>query len=156
MDRSAFRRAGDGYRTHDIYCSTTTLVMKDGETHITEITFDPPRPLSIAARQIWDRHATRIHTEGRWQQIDHDMLCTYCETTELYLRFKRDIDDHGTLVQGRTLQEKVRNPSLMGLSQARADLIKLSRAVPLVNPVVDVEGIGIDHLLEELRSERVD
>ena len=84
------------------------------------------------------------------------MLCTYAETTELYLRFKSDIDDHGTLVQGRTLQEKVRNPSLMGLSQARADLIKLARAVPLVHPVVDVEGIGIDHLLEGLRSERVD
>ena len=51
------------------------------------------------------------------------MLCTYCETTELYLRFKKDVDDFGTLVQGRTLQEKVRNPSLMGLSQARADVV---------------------------------
>lgn len=100
---------------------------------------------------MWDSHAQRIHAEGRWQQIDHDMLATYCETTELYLRFKQDIDTHGTLVQGRTLQEKVRNPSLMGLSQARADLIRLAKGIPLVNPRADTEGIAIDHLLEELR-----
>ena len=78
------------------------------------------------------------------------MLCTYCETTELYLCFKSDIDDHGTLVQGRTLQEKVRNPSLMGLSQARADLIKLARAVPLVHPRPDMDGVEVDQFLEEI------
>jgi phage terminase small subunit len=78
------------------------------------------------------------------------MLCTYAETTELYLRFKADIDDHGTLVQGRTLQEKVRNPSLMGLSQARADLIKLARAVPLVHPRPDMDGVEVDQFLEEI------
>jgi phage terminase small subunit len=48
---------------------------------------------------MWDRHADRIHAEGRRQQIDYDQLCAYCETTELYLRFKQDIDDHGTLVR---------------------------------------------------------
>ena len=112
--------------------------------------FKPPRPLSIAARQTWDRHVQRIHAEGRWQQIDHDMLCTYAETTELYLRFKADIDDYGTLVQGRTLQEKVRNPSLMGLSQARADLIRLAKAVPLVHPRPDMDGVEVDQFLEEI------
>jgi hypothetical protein len=65
--------------------------------------------------------------------VDHDQLCTYAETLELYLRFKKDVDDYGTLLQGRTLQEKVRNPSLMGLAQARADLIRLSRVIPLVD-----------------------
>jgi phage terminase small subunit len=117
---------------------------------ITETDFKPPRPLSIAARQIWDRHVFRIHAEGRWQQMDHDMLCTYAETIELYLRFKKDIDDHGTLVQGRLKHEMVRNPSLMGLSQARADLIKLARAVPLVHPKPDMDGIEVDHFLEEI------
>jgi phage terminase small subunit len=118
---------------------------------ITEIDFKPPRPLSIAARQMWDRHASRIHAEGRWQQIDHDMLCTYCETTELYLRFKKDIDDHGTLVQGRLKHEMVRNPSLMGLSQARADLIRLAKAVPLVHPRPDMDGVEVDAFLEEIK-----
>ncbi len=78
------------------------------------------------------------------------MLCTYAETTELYLRFKKDVDDFGTLVQGRTLQEKVRNPSLMGLSQARADLIRLAKAVPLVHPRPDTDGVEVDQFLEEI------
>lgn len=78
------------------------------------------------------------------------MLCTYAETTELYLRFKSDIDDYGTLVQGRTLQEKVRNPSLMGLSQARPDLIRLAKAVPLVHPRPDMDGVEVDRFLEEI------
>jgi phage terminase small subunit len=87
----------------------------------------PPRPLSIAARQVWDRHARRIYGEGRWAVVDHDLLCLYAETLELYLRFKADIDDHGTLVQGRTLQERVKNPSLQGLSNARADMVRLAK-----------------------------
>ena len=53
-------------------------------------------------------------------------------------------------MQGRTLQEKVRNPSLMGLSQARADLIKLAKAVPLVHPRPDMDGVEVDHFLEEI------
>jgi phage terminase small subunit len=112
--------------------------------------FTPPRQLTLAARQTWDRHAERIHSEGRWGVVDHDQLCTYCETVELYLRFKRDIDEHGTLVQGRTLQEQVRNPSLMGLANARGDLIRLARAVPLVNPKPNQDGIEVDQFLEEI------
>jgi hypothetical protein len=54
------------------------------------------------------------------------------------------------LVQGRLKHEKVRNPSLMGLSQARADLIKLARAVPLVHPKPDMDGIEVDAFLEEI------
>jgi phage terminase small subunit len=80
------------------------------------------------------------------------MLCTYAETVELYLRFKTDIDDHGTLVQGRLKHEMVRNPSLMGLSQARADLIKLARAVPLVHPKPDMDGVEVDQFLEEIMA----
>ena len=106
--------------------------------------------MSIAARLVWDRHVKRIHAEGRWSQVDHDLLCLFAETTELYLRFKKDIDDHGTLVQGRTLQEKVRNPSLMGLSQARADLIRIAKAVPLTHPRPDMDGVEVDQFLEEI------
>ena len=56
------------------------------------------------------------------------MLALYAETCELYFRFKQDVDDFGTLVQGRSAQEKVRNPSLMGLAQARTGLIRLAKA----------------------------
>lgn len=114
--------------------------------------FSPPIPLSIAARRTWDRHAERIHAEGRWTAVDHDLLAVYCQTLEMYLRLKQDIDDHGTLVQGRTLQDKVRNPSMMGMANARADLIRLSKAVPLVNPKFDADGVEIDKFLEEIMA----
>ena len=42
--------------------------------------------------------------------------CTCCETTELYVRFKGDIDDQGTLVLARLKHEKVRSPSFIGPS----------------------------------------
>lgn len=102
---------------------------------------------------MWDRHAKRIHAEGRFQLVDHDQLCTYAETLELYLRFKKDIDDHGTLVQGRTLQERVRNPSIMGLAQARADLMRLSRLIPLVDPKPDRDGAFVDAYIDEMLAE---
>jgi phage terminase small subunit len=99
---------------------------------------------------VWDAHAERIHAEGRWPVADHDLLCLYAETIELYLRFKQDVADFGTLVQGRTMQERVRNPSLMGLAQARTDLIRLAKAIPLVDPAPDREGIEVDNFLEEI------
>jgi phage terminase small subunit len=69
---------------------------------------------------------------------------------ELYLRFLRDINDHGTLVQGRTLQEKVRNPSIMGLASARADLIRLSKCIPLMDPKPDRDGAFADAFIDEM------
>jgi phage terminase small subunit len=46
--------------------------------------------------------------------VDHDLLALYAETLEMYLRFKEDIDNYGTLVQGRSAQERVKNPALSG------------------------------------------
>jgi P27 family predicted phage terminase small subunit len=112
--------------------------------------FDPPRQLTIAALVIWDRQANRIHGEGRLQQIDHDLLAVFCETSELYLQCKAAIDEHGVLVRGRTAHELVRNPALTPLSQARADLIRLAKAVPLVDYKADPEGAAVDRLLAEL------
>jgi phage terminase small subunit len=83
--------------------------------------------------------------------VDHDLLATYCQTLELCERCKAEVDNHCVLVEGRTKSELVRNPALTPLNQARTDLIRLARAVPLVNPRPDLDGIGIDHLLEELR-----
>jgi len=78
------------------------------------------------------------------------MLALYAETCELYFRSKEDVDDFGTLVQGRNAQEKVRNPSLMGLAQAPTDLIRLAKAVPLVDPKPNTDGIEVDKFLEEI------
>jgi hypothetical protein len=69
---------------------------------------------------------------------------------ELYLRFLRDINDRGTLVQGRTLQEKVHNASIMGLASARADLIRLSKVSPLIDPKPDRDGAFVDCYVDEM------
>jgi phage terminase small subunit len=126
------------------------------EKPISDLDFEPPRQLSIMARQVFDRHAQRIHAEGRWQLIDHDLLCVYAETLELYLRFKRDVDDYGTLVQGRSAQERVKNPSLVGMAQARADLIRLSRVIPIADPKPDRSSVIIDAYIDELINDVVE
>jgi P27 family predicted phage terminase small subunit len=112
--------------------------------------FNPPIPLSISAQKTWDRHAKRIHSEGRWQYVDHDLLATYCQTLELYERCKAEVDNHGVLVEGRTKSELVRNPALTPLNQARTDLIRLAKAVPLVNPNPDHSGAALDSWLKEM------
>jgi phage terminase small subunit len=111
---------------------------------------EPPRSLSILARQIFDRHRDRIVAEGRWSYVDADQLCSYAECVELYLKCKEVIDTHGVLVRGRTEHELVRNPALTPLNQARQALVVLARAVPLVNPRPDFDGIEVDRFLEEI------
>lgn len=112
--------------------------------------FTPPRPISLRARQTWQRHAERIHAEGRWSVVDHDLLCLYAETLELYEQFRSDVELHGTLVPARAAQESVRNPSLMGLAQARTDLIRLAKSVPLVDPKPDKDGAAVDAWIDEM------
>jgi phage terminase small subunit len=112
--------------------------------------FIPPRPLTLRARQTFDRHAERIHAEGRMSVIDQDMLCLYAETLDLYEQFKTDVETHGTLVPARAAQESVRNPSLMGLAQARTDLIRLAKAVPLVDPKPDKDGAAVDSWIDDM------
>jgi phage terminase small subunit len=117
---------------------------------------EPPRPLSIFARQMFDRHAKRIHAEGRWSVIDHDQLCTYVETVELYLQAKKAVDEHGVLVRGRTEHELVRNPAATVLNQARVALPVLAKAVPLVNRTPDTSGAALDSWLKEMCADEFD
>ena len=53
--------------------------------------------MSIKARQVWDRNAVRILSEGRLQTIDHELLAVFCETLGLYIRCRDDypIGFHG-------------------------------------------------------------
>lgn len=78
------------------------------------------------------------------------MLALYCETFELYQRAKQEVDDHGVLVRGRTAKERVRNPALTPMNQFRQDLIRLAKAIPLVNPKPDQACIEIDSFLETI------
>lgn len=115
--------------------------------------FTPPMPLSIHARRTWDRLAQRIHGEGRWNYVDHDLLCIFCQTLEYYERSKEQVDTHGILVRGSRNKDMVRNPALTPMGQFRADLIRLSRVIPIVNPKPDQAGIEVDQFLESVFSE---
>jgi phage terminase small subunit len=77
------------------------------ELPITDHDFPPPRPLSLLAREAWDRNAERIHAEGRWQTIDFELLALFCETLELYMRCRDEINEQCILVQGRPERELV-------------------------------------------------
>jgi P27 family predicted phage terminase small subunit len=114
----------------------------------------PPRGLSLAARSHWDRIATRIHEQGRYHQVDLEMLACFCEALELYEECKKDVAEHGILVEGRTPKERVRNPALTPLHQVRDSLIKLARAVPIANASADRESKAFDEFLDSMLAEQ--
>ncbi|EIU15265.1 phage terminase, small subunit [Mycobacteroides abscessus 5S-0422] len=91
----------------------------------------PPRELTLPARRHFDRIARRIYGEGRWASIDVELLAVFAEALALYVECKHAVESHGVLVQGRTERELVRNPALTPMSQTRADLIRLAKAIPL-------------------------
>lgn len=113
--------------------------------------FEPPRPLTSVSRGIFDQHAARIAAEGRWTAIDRDMLAAYAECVELYLACKEAIDREGVLVPGRNnSHELVRNAALTPLNQARDAMVKLAKAVPLVDSRAAAERAEWDKFIEEM------
>jgi hypothetical protein len=79
-----------------------------------------------------------------------DRLCSYCECVEMYLKRTEIVDSHGILVEGRTLREPVRNPAPTPGHQAHDALIRLARAVLLVDPKPVRDGAELDQFLEEI------
>lgn len=77
---------------------------------------------------------------------------SFCETTALYLQLKADVEKRGILVPGRG-DVVVRHPGLTPMAQARADMLRLAKAIPLAVPAAQADGFGaeVDRLLEELR-----
>ncbi|MGO9035117.1 P27 family phage terminase small subunit [Mycobacterium sp.] len=114
--------------------------------------FDPPRPLDPVARAVWDRQAQRLYRDGRWHGLDHDLVCLFAETTSMYLQLKADIDQRGMLVKGRG-DVAVRHPGLTPLAQARADMLRIAKAIPLAVPAAQADNFGaeVDRLLDEIR-----
>ncbi|WP_428339791.1 P27 family phage terminase small subunit [Mycobacterium sp.] len=101
---------------------------------------------------MWDRQSQRLFRDGRWHNIDPDLLCLFCETTALYLRIKSDVDERGILVPGRG-DVVVRHPGLTPMAQARADLVRIAKAIPLASPAALADGFGaeVDRLPAEIR-----
>jgi phage terminase small subunit len=112
--------------------------------------FDPPIPLSIAARKTWDRMAERIHKDGRWPAISQEQLAVYCKTLHLFLECSEQVEKYGVLVQGRTERELVRNPALTPMSQSRAALVHLARSVPLINAQHDAHSAALDAYIDQM------
>jgi phage terminase small subunit len=114
-------------------------------------TFAPPRPLCPAALAVFERHVARIYREGRWAAIDTELLAVFAESLTLYQAFWQDVENLGTLIAGRD-GGMVKNPSLSGLHTVRADLIRLSRAIPLFTHKADNDGAYVDRLLQEVMT----
>ncbi|OBH28059.1 hypothetical protein A5692_23515 [Mycobacterium sp. E342] len=107
--------------------------------------------MTSVAREIFDRHAKRISAEGRWGAVDHDMLAAYAEACEIYLACKEAVDEYGVLIPGRTTSsERVKNPALVPLNQAREAMRRLALTVPLVDHKAAGERADWDRFLEEI------
>src|SRR5277367_3948291 len=114
--------------------------------------FPPPRPLDPIARKVWLRQAERLYRDGRWHSVDQDLVCLFCETTSMYARLKAEIEEQGMLVKGRG-DVVMRHPGLTPLAQARADMLRIAKAIPLALPAAQADGFGaeVDRLLEDIR-----
>lgn len=64
-----------------LLCRTTRGNAPETRKTLSDTDLHPPRPLTAPAREIFDRHAQRIDTEGRWNAVDHDLLAAYADLT---------------------------------------------------------------------------
>jgi P27 family predicted phage terminase small subunit len=110
---------------------------------------EPPMSLKPAALEIWSRHAERIKAEGRLGAVDHDALMVYSETLATYRELQAAIEEAGVLVSGRA-GELVKNPCLSALTATRDSLLRLSRAVPLVDSAAALESARFDRWVDSL------
>ena len=116
--------------------------------------FEPPFPLTLPARRHWDRLAKETHGQGRWNCISKDLLGNFCQMLALSQECMDAILADGVLVAGaRSDREKVRHPLLTPLSQSQATLIKLARAIPLVNPAPDKDGAAVDAFIDDMMKD---
>lgn len=47
------------------------------------VDLDPPFPISLPALRHWDRLATEIHGQGRWELVSKDLLANFCQLLHL-------------------------------------------------------------------------
>jgi phage terminase small subunit len=113
---------------------------------------EPPMELNAAARAVWDRHAEAITAQGRWTSINQDALALYARTMATADELQRAVDDAGVLISGRG-GGLVRNPCLGPLASSRSDLLRLARAVPLVDREAALATEKFDRWMESLEDD---
>jgi phage terminase small subunit len=109
----------------------------------------PSWELKPAALEIHQRHAARIKADGRWDAIDRDALTTYAATLAMYRELQAAVDAAGVLVTGRD-GALVKNPVLPALAATRDSLLRLSRAIPLVDSAAALESARFDRWADSL------
>jgi hypothetical protein len=96
-----------------------------------------------------------ITAQGRWSSISHDLLANFCQVLALSQELMNAIIGDGVLVPGARNGErnKVRHPLLTPWSQTQATLIRLGKAIPLVDPKGTNDGNVIDAYIDGLIGE---
>lgn len=114
---------------------------------------DPPFPLSLSARRHWDRISAQLHGRGRWETISPDLLANFCQMLHLSQECLAAILADGVVVAGsRSERERVRHPLWTPYQQCQANLIKLARSIPLVDPKADHSGAALDSWLDDMMA----
>jgi P27 family predicted phage terminase small subunit len=109
----------------------------------------PPWELKPAALEIFKRHADRLTSEGRVTAVDVDALAVYASTLATYHSLQAAVDEAGVLISGRS-GELVKNPVLPALSSCRDSLMRLARAVPLVDNAAALESSRFDKWMDRI------
>src|ERR1700676_5208881 len=110
----------------------------------------PPWQLKPAALEIWNRHAARLKAEGRFGAVDVDALCVYAETLSTYRALQAAVEENGVMIPGARAGEPVKNPVLPALAATRDSLLRLARAVPLVDGAAALESARFDRWVDSL------
>jgi P27 family predicted phage terminase small subunit len=111
----------------------------------------PPRQLTAAAAEIYERHARRLFDQGRLAGTDTELLAVFAETLVIYVELQKDVETRGVVVPASRGRGLAKNPSLSPLQATRTDLIRLSKSIPLFTGQID-RG-EIDKQIQEILSE---
>jgi phage terminase small subunit len=134
------------FLTWPLFDYLRSLLVKDNDKP------DPPMELNAAALAVWNRHAELITAQGRWTAINHDALALYARTLATADELQKAVDDAGVLISGRG-GGLVRNPCLGPLAASRADLLRLARAVPLVDREAALATAKFDRWMDSLEDD---
>jgi hypothetical protein len=77
-------------------------------------------------------------------------IAAYAECTVTYLALQAVVELQGVLVTGRNSGELVKNPALPSLAQTREAMMRLAKAVPLVDHRAAAEISDFDRFLKEM------
>jgi phage terminase small subunit len=85
--------------------------------------------------------------------VSHDLLANFCQLLHLSQECLTAIIADGVVVAGsRSERERIRHPLWTPYQQTQANLIKLARSIPLVNPKADHSGAALDSWLDDMMA----